>query len=167
MKKSLTIMMVGMFLLVGCGSIVSAEDDDPVGANRAPYAPVFIGDAGDWEKECYMYSFYAEDPDGDDVLFDISWEQTDDPTIYPCSPDDPVAPWLGPYGSGEEVEQTHNCYQSGNYQLTVRAKDIHGNIGPATTISVTYKESKFIQLLTLSQMMQNHPILFNLLAKIF
>lgn len=167
MKKSLTIFIVGIFLLVGCGTIVYAEDDEPVGANRAPYAPVLIGDAGDWEKECYMYSFYAEDPDGDEIFFDISWQIIGDSNIMMFSPDEPETPWLGPYESGKILEQTHNCYKTGNYELTIRAKDTYDNIGPATTITVTYKESKLIQLLTFSNLIQNHPTLFNILAKIF
>jgi hypothetical protein len=83
-----------------------------------------------------------------------------------CGPDDPVVPWLGPFVSGEEVEQTQGFNKIGKYELTIRAKDTHDSIGPATTITLTYKSS-LSQFLLLSKLMDKYPGIFNILAKIF
>ena len=116
MKKTLAIIMVGMFVIVGCGSAVMGDDDDPTGTNRPPKAPVLIEEKSDWTKESYTYVFYSEDPDGDQVYYDIAWEEIGDTEIV-SSPDDPVVPWLGPFESGEELEKTHTFDQVGEYEL--------------------------------------------------
>jgi hypothetical protein len=166
MKKTTAIIMVGMFVLVGCGSAVIGEDDDPVGSNRAPNAPVLIDEKSDWEKESYTFVFYAVDPDGDEVYYDIEWKTGSETKIVSCGPDDPVVPWLGPFESGEEVDQTHLFSKIGKYELTIRAKDSHDSVGPATTISITYKSS-LSQFPLLSKLMDKYPGILNILAKIF
>ena len=165
MKKTLAIIMVGMFVIVGCGSAVMGDDDDPTGTNRPPKAPVLIEEKSDWTKESYTYVFYSEDPDGDQVYYDIAWEEVGDTEIV-SSPDDPVVPWLGPFESGEEVDQTHLFTKIGQYELTIRAKDSHDSVGPATTISVTYKSS-LSQFPLLSKLMDKYPGILNILAKLF
>jgi len=165
MKKTTAIIIVGMFVIVGCGSAVLGEPGDPVGTNRPPNAPVFVEEKSNWEKESYTYVFYAVDPDGDQVYYDIAWEKVSD-TERVSSPDVPVVPWLGPFQSGEELEKTHTFDKRGEYELTIRAKDIHDSIGPATTIMVTYKSS-ITQLLILSKLMERHPTFLKILAMIF
>ena len=165
MKRTTAIIMVGMFVLVSCGSAVIGEDDDPVGSNRAPNAPVLIEEKSDWEAENYTFVFYSEDPDGDEVYYDIVWKTVGETKIISCSPDDPTVPWLGPFESSEEVEQTHEFQKIGKYELTIRAKDTHNSIGPATTITITYKSS-LSQFPILSKLMDKYPGIFNILAKI-
>jgi hypothetical protein len=165
MKKTIAIIMVGLFVLVGCGSAVIGEDDDPVGTNRPPNAPVLIQEKSDWEKESYTYVFYTEDPDGDEVYYDVAWKVVGETTIVSCSPDDPVVPWLGPFASFEEVEQTHGFSKIGKYELTIRVKDSHDSVGPVTTISITYKSS-LSQFPLLSKLMDKYPGILNILAKI-
>ena len=134
--------MVGMFVVVGCGSIVMADHGDPVDpvvSNRPPKAPVLIEERSQMEKDCYKYAFYAEDPDGDKVYYNIAWNRIGEPKIITCSPDDPAVAWQGPFESGEELEKLYTFDKSGEYELTIRAKDTHDCIGPSTTIKVNYK----------------------------
>jgi hypothetical protein len=166
MWKTTAIIVVGMFVIVGCGSAVMGEDDDLVGSNRPPNAPVLIEEKSNWDKECYTYAFYTEDPDGDNVYYDITWKKIGGSEMITCSPDDPVVPWLGPFESGEELEKTHTFDKFGKYELTIRAKDIYDSIGPATTITVTYKSS-ISQLPILSKLMEKYPEIFKILEKIF
>jgi hypothetical protein len=166
MWKTTAIIVVGMFVIVGCGSAVMGEDDDLVGSNRPPNAPVLIEEKSNWDKECYTYAFYTEDPDGDNVYYDITWKKIGGSKMITCSPDDPVVPWLGPFESGEELEKTHTFDKFGKYELTIRAKDIYDSIGPATTITVTYKSS-ISQLPILSKLMEKYPEIFKILEKIF
>jgi hypothetical protein len=165
MKKTLAIIMVGMFVIVGCGSAVMGDDDDPTGTNRPPKAPVLVEEKSDWETESYTYVFYSEDPDGDQVYYDIAWEKVSDSEIV-SSPDDPVVPWLGPFESGEELEKTHNFDKFGEYELTIRAKDSHDSIGPSTTIPITYKKS-MSQLPLLFKLMEKYPEILKIISKIF
>ena len=171
MKKTKALIMVGMLVIVGCGSIVIAEEDD-TGApntrvtNRAPDAPVFVLDKSDWDKENYAFVFYATDPDGDSVYYNIQYKKISDSKIVTSSPNDPDTPWFGPFESSKEVGQIHEFYKRGTYELTVRAKDTHGSIGPSTTITVTYKSS-LSQFPILSKLMAEYPRIFNILTKIF
>ena len=158
--------MVGMFVLVGCGSAVLGDDDDPVGSNRPPNAPVFLEEKSNWEKESYQYKFYAEDPDGDEVFYEITWNYNGNTNMVSCGPDEPEKYWVGPYDSGAEIEQCHIFQKYGKYELTVRAKDIHGSIGPSTTITVNYKKS-FTEFPVFCKLMEKFPGLFNLLEKLF
>ena len=163
----MTICTAFLFLAVGCVSITLGEPDDPVYPNRAPTAPVFVGNTGNWEKNCYTYRFYSEDPDGDTVYYEIIWNKVEDKNIATCSPDDPVTPWLGPFESGEEVEQSHTCYRTGDYELTVRAKDQYDNISPPTVITVSYDASKIVQMKFFEILKENYPTIFEMLLKIF
>ena len=158
--------MVGLFVIVSCGSAAIGDDDNPVDSNRPPNAPVLIQEKSDWEKECYTYVFFAEDPDGDQVYYDVAWKKVGESTIISCEPDDPVVPWLGPFESGEELEKTHTFDKTGKYELTIRAKDTFDSIGPSTTITITYKTNIF-QLPMFSQLIEKYPVIFNILAKIF
>ena len=158
--------MVGMFVIVGCGCAVMGEDDDVVISNRAPNAPVVLSEKSNWEKECYTYAFYAEDPDGDQVYYDIAWKEIGGSNIVSCGPDEPVKQWLGPFESGKEIDYTHNFNKVGRYELTIRAKDTHENIGPSTTITVTYKSS-YSQLPLLLKLMEKFPEIFKILSRIF
>ena len=167
MKKIIAIVVAGIFVITCCGSIVFGEPDDPENPNKPPRAPVIIGQTGEWDKEVYIYSFYAVDPDGDEVFYEITWEKIGSANVVACSPDDPKEPWLGPYDSGEEIETTKKCYEPGEYEVSVRAKDIHDNVGQATIIQVTYKESWILQLPFFSNLFEKYPNIFSLLTKIF
>ena len=166
MKKTTAIIMIGMLVIVGCGSIVMGDDDDPIGSNRPPSAPVLIEEKSDWEKESYTFVFYAEDPDGDEVFYDIAWKEVGETKIISCSPDDPVVAWFGPFNSGEELEKTHVFYKVGEYELTIRAKDTHGSIGPSFTKTITYKTS-LSQFPLLLKLVEKYPMIFQFLAKLF
>ena len=100
------------------------------------------------------------------MYYDVAWKAVGETTIVSCSPDDPVVPWLGPFASFEEVEQTHGFSKIGKYELTIRVKDSHDSVGPVTTISITYKSS-LSQFPLLSKLMDKYPGIFNILAKIF
>ena len=168
MKKIIAIMAIGMFVIVGCGTFAMGRPDDPVKpANQPPTAPVIMEDKNAWEKETYKCTFYSVDPDGDEVFYAIKWEKIDDKVVLCSEPDDPAVPWQGPFASGEEVIDTHKFCESGDYTITVRAKDIHGNIGPSTTETVTYKKAKMLQFPVFAHLLARFPGLVNILTKIF
>ena len=166
MKKIFTFMVIGMFLVVGLGTLAMGEPDDPVKPNRAPEAPVIIEYKSRIEKQKYEFFFYAIDPDGDDIYYSISWSKVDKKASSAREPDDPVIPWFGPYSSGEEIDKERICKQYGKYELIIRAKDIHGRIGPSTTITVTNTKLKLLTFPIFNQILAKFPDILYLLTKI-
>jgi hypothetical protein len=61
----------------------------------------------------YNYTTKTTDPDGDNVYYKWDWG-------------DGTSDWLGPYPSGENVSASHLWTRPGSYNITVKAKDIHG-----------------------------------------
>ena len=167
MKRMIALMIVGMFVIVGCGTVAMGEPDDPIVPNRAPGAPIILEDLSAWEKETYKCTFYSIDPDGDQVFYDIKWEKVDDKGVSSSEPDDPIVPWLGPFDSGEELTDSHTFCESGKYCITVRAKDEHDRVGPSTTMTVEYTKTKVLQLPVFAHLLARFPGFANILIKIF
>lgn len=166
MKRMLALMIVGMFVVVGFGTAVMSEPDDPERPNQAPGAPIILEDKSNVEKQEYICFFYAIDPEGDNVYYELIWRKVDNEYAI-NEPDDPNRPWLGPFTSGQEVNDAHNCDDTGDYELTIRAKDSYGNIGPSTTVSVSYTKAKFLQMPFFALLLERFPGIANLLTRIF
>ncbi len=62
----------------------------------------------------YDYTFITDDPEGDDILLYVNWEDG-----YPDE-------WIGPYESGEEVVLSHKFPIDGLYNITARSQDSWG-----------------------------------------
>lgn len=167
MKKIVTIGLIGTLVLIGCGTVVLGEPDDPVITNRPPKAPVIIEEESDWGKECYIHTFYSIDLDGDQVYYDVSWEKIDAQTIVAASPDEPNIRWLGPFESGAAIEYAHTCHQTGTYQVTIRVKDTFDNVGQPTIIEVNHKHFSVLHSPFFSQLLEKYPVLSDLFAKIW
>ncbi len=58
----------------------------------------------------YVYGTTANDPEGDDVYYQWNWG-------------DEVSGWLGPYASNQTIEASHHWDVTGDYQISVKAKD--------------------------------------------
>jgi len=167
MKRMIALMIVGMFVIVGCGTFAMGRPELVKVANQPPTAPVIIEDKSAWEQEVYKCTFYSTDPDGDKVYYAIKWEKIDDKVVSCSEPDDPAVPWRGPFTSGEEVINNHKCSESGDYSITIRAKDDHGNVGQSTTVTVTYKKAKMLQLPVFAHLLARFPGLVYILTKVF
>ena len=62
----------------------------------------------------YTYTTSTTDPEGDQLYYNWSWG------------DGTYSGWIGPYYSGEIVNQSHSWNDKENYQIKVKAKDILG-----------------------------------------
>jgi hypothetical protein len=62
----------------------------------------------------YLYATSATDPDGDQLEYFWDWSDGTD------------SGWLGRYHSGDNCAITHTWVAQGNYNIKVKAKDIHG-----------------------------------------
>ncbi|MCJ7570683.1 MAG: Ig-like domain-containing protein, partial [Candidatus Thermoplasmatota archaeon] len=60
----------------------------------------------------YSYTTSTTDLDGDQLYYNWSWG------------DSTYSGWIGPYYSGENVNESHNWTKKGNYEIKVKAKDI-------------------------------------------
>jgi len=87
--------------------ITEGEPNQPPEQPNTPLGPT-SGYAG----ITYTYSTSTNDSDGDDVYYQWNW-----------GPE--VSEWLGPYSSGQSVEASYTWDTPGEYQISVKAKDIN------------------------------------------
>ena len=85
------------------------------GDSQAPAKPETPdGDASGRTNQEYVYTASTTDSDGDKLYYLFDWG------------DGNLSGWIGPYNSGEIVEASHIWEEEGEYQIKVKAKDIHG-----------------------------------------
>ncbi|MCK5636241.1 MAG: PKD domain-containing protein, partial [Thermoplasmatales archaeon] len=124
----------------------SFEIGDPPEAPTITGGPDGDGDAG----TSYSYDFVAIDPDLDDIAeFLVDWDDGNEETI------------TGPFASGESTTKSHTFATGGTFEITARAKDANGLIGPEGSLTVTMPRSRTIDLPIL-KFLQNYPILFKI-----
>jgi C1A family cysteine protease len=121
---------------------------------EAPYTPEIDGPNQGKPRTTYKYVVSAIDPQGDDVYFTVDWG------------DGTVDGWLGPVTSGEQFDVEHSWDRQGNYTISVKAKDIHGNESYWTTFSVTMPKNKLMNPLIL-QFLERFRARFPFFDKIF
>ena len=61
----------------------------------------------------YIFNSVTTDPDGDQIFYMFDWG------------DGNISRWLGPFDSGETVYASHKWLEIGNFNIKVKAKDIH------------------------------------------
>ncbi len=91
--------------------------------NTKPDAPTTPGgETSGYHGFSYNYSTSSVDPDGDALYFLFDWG------------DSITSNWLGPYQSNQLVQTSYLWETPGDYQVKVKARDIHGNQGNWSTI---------------------------------
>jgi hypothetical protein len=85
------------------------DRDYPPYSPHSPYGPT-SGKTG----IVYNYTTNTIDPDDDQVYYKWNWG------------DGTISDWLGPFPSDEIATSQHTWNKKGWYQITVKAKDIHG-----------------------------------------
>lgn len=91
------------------GSVtVSSGENLPPNTPQQPAGPTF----GHFDELC-NYTASTTDPNEDLLWYWFDWGDTTH------------SGWLGPYTSGQTVECCHTWSQRGNYEVRVKAKDIH------------------------------------------
>jgi len=94
----------------------------------------------------YLFTTSTIDPDGDDVFYMWRWG------------DGNYSDWLGPFDSGATASATHIWSEEGNYQVRVKAKDIHGvetDWSESLPISMPLNQPSFNILLAVIEQIQN------------
>ena len=83
-----------------------------IGSSYPPEIPVIDGPTAGRIKKEYEYTAITTDPEGDQILYMFDWG------------DGTRSDWIGPVNSGEPFYMSHSWSEIGNYNVTVRAKDI-------------------------------------------
>jgi hypothetical protein len=83
--------------------------------NNPPYKPSKpVGQKKGEIGQNYSYTTSITDPEGDQLYYNWSWG------------DGTYSGWIGPYYSGENVNESHSWTDKGNYNIKVKSKDIFG-----------------------------------------
>jgi len=84
------------------------------GGNQPPDTPSITGPTKGKIKIPVEYNFITTDPNGDEINYFIEWGDGTD------------SGWIGPFFSGEEINQAHTWTKKGDYTIKAKAKDSNG-----------------------------------------
>jgi PKD repeat protein len=96
--------------------------------NQPPQTPSLLGTQNGKNDTSYNYTFWAIDPNGDDVYYYLNWG--DDYWFGGA------VGWIGPFKSGEQVTLQKTFEEKGNYTVRVKAKDRYDAKGDWTLLQV-------------------------------
>jgi hypothetical protein len=88
--------------------------NSPIIDNSKPEIPSITGPSESKINVEQIYKTNTTDIDGDTLFYMFDWD------------DETNSGWLGPYSSGEEIQAKHVWTKRGDYNIKVKAKDIHG-----------------------------------------
>jgi hypothetical protein len=156
----------GSVSLSGDYALIGAYSDDSYRGsayifvrNPPPNKPNINGPSFGKTGILYAYSLISEDPDDEDVFYEIDWD------------DGSVEPWDGPFESNTFVIKNHTWEESGIYFIRGRAKDVNGTISEWVThmmiVFISF-ESPFLKFL--QDFLLSHPnilIILRMLIRMF
>jgi PKD repeat protein len=124
--------------------------------NHPPKTPRLLGRRIGENDTAYRYTFWATDPDGDDVEYYLNWG--DDYWFGGA------VGWIGPFKSGEKVTLEKTFKEKGNYTVRVKAKDRYGAKSDWITLSVKMPTSYDIPMLRFfDKLFERFPHIFPIL----
>jgi hypothetical protein len=96
----------------GAGSAWSEILVVTIADNNIPSIPVITGPGQGEPGNEYLFNFFSEDLDGQNIYYFIDWG------------DNTTSGWLGPYTSGTQIHVTHSWDVAGTFIVKAKAKDI-------------------------------------------
>ena len=123
--------------------------------NSPPKTPVLKGRKIGIRDNEYEYTFYADDPDSDDIYYYLNWGD-----VYWTGS---WQPWIGPYKSGEKVTLTNIWDTDGDYVVRVKAKDKYDEKSNWATLPVKIPYNKNIPSALLQRIIESLPVMLKLL----
>ena len=115
--------------------------------NGPPDIPRINGPTSGKPDITYSFTFVSEDPNGDDVFYEIDWG------------DGQVDPWDGPHKSNQVIIKSNSWDYQGTFIISARAKDIYDNIGDWGELEVTIPRNKLFRNPFILQFLESFPIL--------
>ena len=121
-----------------------------------PEKPVIFGTVSGKVGKDYNYSGLSIDPDGDNIYYFFEWG------------DKTNSGWIGPFNSGDSCNVSHLWNERGEYEITVRVKDINGIVSEwSDPLVVSIPKNKVIHRFPLFyKFLEQHPRLFPILRLI-
>ncbi len=98
--------------------------------NGPPGIPRINGPTSGKSGTTYSYTFVSEDPNGDDVFYEIDWG------------DGQVDPWDGPHDSNTVITRDHSWDDQGTFKISARAKDVFDFVGDWGELDVEIPRNK-------------------------
>jgi hypothetical protein len=125
-----------------------------ISGNNAPLETIITGQKEGNIGTEYEYTFNAEDPDNDEVRYNINWGDGTE--------------WTGYYLQGTDVKVKHTYDDEGTYKIKAYAQDENGADGPVTEYEVTMPKSKgiYFNLNLLEWILDRFPQAFPILRNI-
>lgn len=124
--------------------------------NHPPKMPWLLGRRNGENGTVYRYTFWATDPDGDDLYYYLNWGDT--------YWDGGAVGWIGPYKSGEKVTLEKNWTEKGNYTIRVKASDRYDAKSSWATLKVTMPVTSDLPVRWfLEQLLERFPHAFPIL----
>ena len=128
--------------------------------NHPPRTPWLLGRRTGENGTTYRYTFWATDPDGDDLYYYLNWGDT--------YWDGGAVGWIGPYKSGEKVTLEKTWKEKGNYTVRVKAQDRYGAKSDWATLKVTMPVSYSIPMQRFwERLFERFPLLERLFLFVF
>ncbi len=122
--------------------------------NQPPDAPDIDGLHSGKVEVVYDFTFVTDDPDGDNVIYEINWGDNNSEE-------------KGPYSSGVELVVNHSWDEPGTYIIEARVKDeFCGFYSDWTEFEITIQRTRAIYYPLLSWLFERFPLLERLLSLI-
>ncbi len=125
--------------------------------NQGPNIPIITGSTSAPPKKLLTFTFSAEDPEGNDIYYKVSWG------------DGNIESFKGPYSSGEEITLNHAWGSVGDYTIVCFAKDMYNAVGSQAflKLKITTSRARYSQplLRIIESLLSRLPILERLLYK--
>jgi len=115
--------------------------------NGPPDVPRIMGPTSGKPGVTYSYSFVSEDPNDDDVFYEIDWG------------DGQVDPWDGPHKSNDVISMSHSWDYEGTFIISARAMDIYENIGDWGELEITIPRDKLLTNPFILHLLERFPFL--------
>ena len=128
-------------------------------SNDPPNQPTLKGPRRGRNGTAYNYTFYASDPDGDNIYYYLVWGDTYWEGWWEG--------WIGPYASGEEVTLENTWDEDGKYTVRVKAKDEYSAKSDWATLKVSIPKNKSLDInLFFLRFLEQHPHMFPILRQL-
>jgi hypothetical protein len=115
--------------IISCDSGSYIDSVDVTVTNSAPNAPTITGPASGITNTSYSYAFQATDPDGDDVYYEVDWNNDGTP--------DNNAPLTGFVSSGNAASRSNTWTSTGSFTIQARTVDSNNARSSWTQYAVT------------------------------
>jgi hypothetical protein len=112
--------------ILNCGGVIDSVVVNVTASNAAPNAPTIVGPVTGDTSITYPFTFTATDPDGDQLQYDVDWNNDGTSEVTSLL-----------VNSGIAITGNRSWPTAGSYTFQVRARDIAGAVSGWTQHTIT------------------------------